>query len=140
MTLKTDDLRIIEMQELSPPDEVRRELPVSDNAAETILNSRKTIENILDDKDDRVFVVVGPCSIHDPIAAIDYANRLKKISDEVSKNLFVIMRVYFEKPRTTIGWKGLINDPMLDGSFKINEGIRIGRKLLLFLFIHFNRN
>ena len=131
MTLKTDDLRIIEMQELSPPDEVRKELPVSDVAAETILNSRTTIENILEEKDDRVFVVVGPCSIHDPKAAIDYANRLKKISDEISKNIFIIMRVYFEKPRTTIGWKGLINDPMLDGSFKINEGIRIGRKLLL---------
>ena len=131
MTLRTDDLRIIETQELSTPEEVRRELPVSDISAKMIMDSRKIIENILDEKDDRIFVVIGPCSIHDPIAAMDYAKRLKKISSELSKNLFIIMRVYFEKPRTTIGWKGLINDPMLDGSFKINEGIRIGRKLLL---------
>ncbi len=121
MALKTDDLRIIEMQELSTPDEVRGELPVTESDAKNILSSRKTIEKILDEKDDRIFVVVGPCSIHDPIAAMDYANRLKKISDKVSSNLFIVMRVYFEKPRTTIGWKGLINDPMLDGSFKINE-------------------
>jgi len=131
MALKTDDLRIIEMQELSTPDEVRKELAISDSAAKTIIDSRKIIENILDEKDDRVFVVVGPCSIHDPIAAMDYANKLKKISKEVSDNLFIIMRVYFEKPRTTVGWKGLINDPMLDGSFNINKGIRVGRKLLL---------
>ena len=131
MTLKTDDLRIIETQELSTPEEVRKELFVNETAAITILNSRKTIENILDEKDDRVFVVVGPCSIHDPVAAIEYAKKLKEISKKVSDKLFLIMRVYFEKPRTTIGWKGLINDPMLDGSFKINEGIRIGRKLLL---------
>ena len=131
MTLKTDDLRIIETQELSTPDEVRKELFVTEAAANTILNSRKTIENILDEKDDRIFVVIGPCSIHDPIAAMEYAKKLKKISEKVSDNLFIIMRVYFEKPRTTIGWKGLINDPMLDGSFKINEGVRIGRKLLL---------
>jgi len=131
MNLKTDDLRIIETQELSTPEEVRKELFVNETAAVTILNSRKTIENILDEKDDRVFVVVGPCSIHDPVAAIEYAKKLKEISKKVSDNLFLIMRVYFEKPRTTIGWKGLINDPMLDGSFKINEGIRIGRKLLL---------
>ena len=131
MNLKTDDLRIIETQELSTPEEVRKELFVNETAAITILNSRKTIENILDEKDDRVFVVVGPCSIHDPVAAIEYAKKLKEISKKVSDNLFLIMRVYFEKPRTTIGWKGLINDPMLDGSFKINEGIRIGRKLLL---------
>ena len=131
MTLRTDDLRIIETQELSTPEEVRRELPVSDTSAKMIMDSRKIVENILDEKDDRIFVVIGPCSIHDPIAAMDYAKRLKKISSELSKNLFIIMRVYFEKPRTTIGWKGLINDPMLDGSFKINDGIRIGRKLLL---------
>ena len=131
MTFKTDDLRIIEMQELSTPEEVRKELSVTKAAAKTILDSRNTIENILDEKDDRIFVVIGPCSIHDPIAAMEYANKLKKISAKVSDNLFIIMRVYFEKPRTTIGWKGLINDPMLDGSFKINEGVRIGRKLLL---------
>ena len=102
MALKTDDLRIIEMQELSTPDEVRGELPVTESDAKNILLSRKNIENILDGKDDRIFVVVGPCSIHDPIAAMDYANRLKKISDKVSSNLFIVMRVYFEKPRTTI--------------------------------------
>ena len=131
MTLRTDDLRIIETQELSTPEEIRKELPVSDTSAEMIMDSRKIIENILEEKDDRIFIVIGPCSIHDPLAAMDYAKRLKKISSKLSKNLFIIMRVYFEKPRTTIGWKGLINDPMLDGSFKINEGIRIGRKLLL---------
>ena len=131
MALKTDDLRIIETQELSTPEEVRRELPVSDISAKMIMDSRKIIENILEEKDDRIFIVIGPCSIHDPLAAMDYAKRLKKISSKLSKNLFIIMRVYFEKPRTTIGWKGLINDPMLDGSFKIDEGIRIGRKLLL---------
>tara|TARA_B100001778_G_scaffold330239_1_gene332399 strand:+ start:225 stop:1283 length:1059 start_codon:yes stop_codon:yes gene_type:complete len=131
MTIKTDDLRIIEMQELSTPEEVRLELPLQASAAKNILSYRKVIENILDEKDDRIFAVVGPCSIHDPVAAIEYANKLKKLSDEVSDNIFIIMRVYFEKPRTTIGWKGLINDPMLDGSFKVNDGIRIGRKLLL---------
>jgi len=131
MTLKTDDLRIIETQELSTPEDVRKELPITELSAKTILDSRKTIENILDEKDDRIFVVIGPCSIHDPLAAMDYAKKLKKISQDVSENLFIIMRVYFEKPRTTVGWKGLINDPMLDGSFEINKGIRIGRKLLL---------
>ena len=131
MTLKTDDLRIIETQELSTPEDVRQELPITDLSAKTILNSRKVIEDILNGKDDRIFVVIGPCSIHDPIAAMDYAKKLNKISQEVSENLFIIMRVYFEKPRTTVGWKGLINDPMLDGSFEINKGIRIGRKLLL---------
>ena len=131
MTFKTDDLRIIEMQELSTPEEVRQEIALNEIAAKTILNSRKTIENILDEKDERIFVVIGPCSIHDPKAAIEYAEKLKKLADKVSDNLFIIMRVYFEKPRTTVGWKGLINDPMLDGSFKINDGIRIGRKLLL---------
>jgi 3-deoxy-7-phosphoheptulonate synthase len=131
MTLKTDDLRIIETQELSTPEDVRKELSITEFSAKTILDSRKTIENILDEKDDRIFVVIGPCSIHDPVAAMDYAKKLKKISQDVSENLFIIMRVYFEKPRTTVGWKGLINDPMLDGSFEINKGIRIGRKLLL---------
>jgi len=131
MTLKTDDLRIIETQELSTPEDVRKELPITELSAKTILNSRKTIENILGEKDDRIFVIIGPCSIHDPVAAMDYAKKLKKISQDVSENLFIIMRVYFEKPRTTVGWKGLINDPMLDGSFEINKGIRIGRKLLL---------
>ena len=131
MTFKTDDLRIIEMQELSTPEEVRQEIALNEIAAKTILNSRKTIDNILDEKAERIFVVIGPCSIHDPKAAIEYAEKLKKLSDKVSDNLFIIMRVYFEKPRTTVGWKGLINDPMLDGSFKINDGIRIGRKLLL---------
>jgi len=131
MTLKTDDLRIIETQELSTPEDVRTELPITEFSAKTILDSRKTIENILDEKDDRIFVVIGPCSIHDPVAAMDYAKKLKKISQAVSENLFIIMRVYFEKPRTTVGWKGLINDPMLDGSFEINKGIRVGRKLLL---------
>ena len=130
MALKTDDLRIIEMQELSTPDEVRGELPVTESDAKNILSSRKTIENILDEKDDRIFVVVGPCSIHDPIAAMDYANRLKKISDKVSSNLFIVMRVYFEKPRTSIGWKGLINDPDMDNTFDANKGLFLARSIL----------
>lgn len=96
-----------------------------------VTESRNAIVNILNQKDDRLLVVIGPCSIHDPLAAIDYAKRLKVLADEVSDDLFIVMRVYFEKPRTTIGWKGLINDPHLDSSYAVNQGLHIGRKLLL---------
>ncbi len=130
MTYKTDDLRIIETNELSSPEEVRNEIPIGHEVAKTVHQSRQSIENILDNKDDRLIVVVGPCSIHDPNAALEYAKKLSKVSDKHKKNLFIVMRVYFEKPRTTVGWTGLINDPYLDGTFKINEGIRIGRKVL----------
>tara|TARA_R110002110_G_scaffold14698_1_gene67641 strand:- start:62372 stop:63442 length:1071 start_codon:yes stop_codon:yes gene_type:complete len=116
---------------LITPDELNKALPLSETARETVASSRQAIWDILDRKDPRLFVVVGPCSIHDPQAALDYAKRLRSLADEVSDSLLVVMRVYFEKPRTTVGWKGLINDPHLNDSFKIEEGLHIGRKLLL---------
>jgi 3-deoxy-7-phosphoheptulonate synthase len=107
------------------------DLPLTDEASELVTNSRNTIINIINKKDDRLMVVIGPCSIHDTEAALDYANRLKALADKVADDLFIVMRVYFEKPRTTIGWKGLINDPHLDNSYAVNDGLRIARKLLL---------
>jgi len=122
----------VEAQEvLITPAQLKRELPMSDKARAVVASSRQTIRNILDRKDHRLFIVVGPCSIHDVDAAHDYAKRLKKLADEVSDTLFIVMRVYFEKPRTTVGWKGLINDPYLNDTFKIEDGLHIGRKLLL---------
>jgi len=122
----------VEAQEvLITPAQLKRELPMSDKARAVVASSRQTIRDILDRKDHRLFVVVGPCSIHDIDAAHDYAKRLKKLADEVSDTLFIVMRVYFEKPRTTVGWKGLINDPYLNDTFKIEDGLHIGRKLLL---------
>ncbi|HSH28520.1 MAG TPA: 3-deoxy-7-phosphoheptulonate synthase AroG [Thiohalobacter sp.] len=126
----TDDLRIREIREVSPPAQVREEYPISDNASETVYATREAIHRILHGEDDRLLVIVGPCSIHDPGAAIEYARRLKVMRDTLSDDLLVVMRVYFEKPRTTVGWKGLINDPDLDGSFHINKGLRVARKLL----------
>ncbi len=116
---------------LSTPDQIRSELPMSQESLQTVLNGREVIQNILDDKDPRLFVVIGPCSIHDVKAAMEYATRLKKLADEVKDTMLLVMRVYFEKPRTTVGWKGLINDPYLDDSFKIEDGLKISRKLLL---------
>ncbi|MBU0538837.1 MAG: 3-deoxy-7-phosphoheptulonate synthase, partial [Gammaproteobacteria bacterium] len=116
---------------LITPAALKAALPMSDAAKEVISRGRETVRNILDGKDHRMFVVVGPCSIHDVDAAMDYAHRLKALADEVSDTLVIIMRVYFEKPRTTVGWKGLINDPYLNDTFKIEEGLHIGRKLLL---------
>jgi 3-deoxy-7-phosphoheptulonate synthase len=116
---------------LITPEQLKSALPSSDTAQSTLADSRRVIENILDRKDHRIFVVVGPCSIHDPAAAMDYAHRLKALADELADTLYIVMRVYFEKPRTTVGWKGLVNDPHLDDSFKIEEGLHIGRKLLL---------
>ncbi len=116
---------------LVTPEQLKRALPVSGRVHDMVASSRKVIQDILDRKDHRVFVVVGPCSIHDPVAAMDYARRLKTLADELSDTLYIVMRVYFEKPRTTVGWKGLINDPHLDDSFKIEEGLHIGRQLLL---------
>jgi 3-deoxy-7-phosphoheptulonate synthase len=119
------------MDVLAAPEEVKRRLPLTDRAEETVLRGRHTLERILDRRDHRFMVVVGPCSIHDPIAAMDYANRLKRLADEVADTLFVVMRVYFEKPRTTTGWKGLINDPHMNDSFDIEHGIQLARKVLL---------
>ena len=116
---------------LPTPEEIKRRLPITPSAEATVLADRQTVRDILDHRDHRVFVVVGPCSIHDVVAARDYARRLRALADDVSDALFLIMRVYFEKPRTTVGWKGLINDPHLDDSFDIAEGLRIARALLL---------
>lgn len=116
---------------LLSPAELKAHLPVSESAKRTIIAGRETVNAILDRKDHRLMIVIGPCSIHDPEAAIDYAKRLKQLSDKVEDTIAIVMRVYFEKPRTTVGWKGLINDPHLNGSFQIEEGLHIGRKLLL---------
>jgi 3-deoxy-7-phosphoheptulonate synthase len=131
MVNKTDDLRIINTQELLSPSDVIRELSPSEIGIKTILESRREISRILNKKSKKFIIVVGPCSIHDIDAAKEYAVRLKKLKENLSENCLVIMRVYFEKPRTVIGWKGLINDPDLDGSFKINNGIKLARKLLI---------
>src|SRR5918996_4965898 len=131
MEYKTDDLRIKEIKELLPPAHVLREFAITHNAAKTVYETRQAIHRILHGADDRLLVIMGPCSIHDVKAAKEYAGKLKEVKDRLSSDLLVVMRVYFEKPRTTVGWKGLINDPQLDGSFRINEGLRIARKLLL---------
>ena len=131
MATKTDDLRIREIKELISPEQLISDIGVSADAAETVVTARQTIHRILDGEDDRLLVVVGPCSIHDPDAALDYAGLLKQVADELTADLFLVMRVYFEKPRTTVGWKGLINDPDLDNSFHINKGLHLARQLLL---------
>jgi 3-deoxy-7-phosphoheptulonate synthase len=127
----TDDLRIANIVELSTPARIIDELPRDETVSSTVINARSDVHDILTGKDDRLLVVVGPCSIHDPIAAIDYAKRLAGERERLKGDLDIVMRVYFEKPRTTVGWKGLINDPNLDGSFRIEDGLRIARKLLL---------
>jgi 3-deoxy-7-phosphoheptulonate synthase len=131
MRHSTDDLRIREIKELAPPSHVLREFPESDRASETVFGSRQSIHRILTREDDRLLVVVGPCSIHDTTAAREYAGRLLEQRTRLNSSLEIVMRVYFEKPRTTVGWKGLINDPNLDGSFEINKGLRVARELLL---------
>ncbi len=128
---RTDDTRIEQGDELLAPMQLMRELKAGDATLRTPFQARKDIHDVLRGADDRLVVVVGPCSIHDPKAALDYAHRLRALKDELERDLVVIMRVYFEKPRTTVGWKGLINDPHLDESFDINEGLRLARKLLL---------
>ena len=130
MTARTDDLRIAQINELISPQQLIADIGVSDVAAETVATARQTIHRILNREDDRLLVIAGPCSIHDPSAALDYAARLKQAADELAGELFVVMRVYFEKPRTTVGWKGLINDPDLDNSFQINKGLHLARQLL----------
>ncbi len=131
MLKSTDDLRITQLRELRTPEEVVREFPRTDAATRTVLSARHAIHNILHGHDDRLVVVVGPCSIHDPVAALDYARRLAPLREKLADTLEIVMRVYFEKPRTTVGWKGLINDPNLDGSFDIDNGLRLARSLLL---------
>ncbi len=131
MSAVTDNLNIASNDALITPESLKQDLPLAGKALETVSAARQTIFDILDRKDHRLFVVVGPCSIHDVDAALDYAARLKELAPKVQDTLYIVMRVYFEKPRTSIGWKGLINDPHLDDSFKIEEGLRIGRKLLL---------
>jgi 3-deoxy-7-phosphoheptulonate synthase len=126
----TDDLRIVGIQEVVPPVAVRETHPLTERGAETVFAARKAIHQILTGEDDRLLVVMGPCSIHDVQAAREYAIRLKTLADEVADDILLVMRVYFEKPRTTVGWKGLINDPALDGSYQINEGLHLARHLL----------
>ena len=131
MKYQTDDLRIIEMKEVSPPTQVLAEFPITEKSSSCVFHAREQIQKVLHGEDDRLLVVVGPCSIHDPVAARDYANRLLALKNELEDDLLIVMRVYFEKPRTTVGWKGLINDPNLDGSFEINKGLRLARELLV---------
>ena len=131
MKSKTDDLRIINTQELISPQEIIDSFSPSEKGFATIINARNQIKSILDKSIKKFMIVVGPCSIHDVDAAKEYATRLKNLESSLSANCLIVMRVYFEKPRTVIGWKGLINDPDLDGSFKINKGIKIARKLLI---------
>lgn len=128
---QTDDVRINKVKELLPPVAVLEKFPATESASTTVYKARKAIHNILKGNDDRLLVIIGPCSIHDPEAAIEYGKRLKVLREELGDRLEVVMRVYFEKPRTTVGWKGLINDPYLNDSFKLNDGLRMGRKLLL---------
>ncbi len=128
---QVDDVRIRDIFELAPPSHLLREFKPSDAVEQLVYDTRRDIHKVLHGADDRLVVIVGPCSMHDKKSALEYANRLKLLRDELAHDLVVVMRVYFEKPRTTVGWKGLINDPLLDGSFKINEGLRLARELLL---------
>jgi 3-deoxy-7-phosphoheptulonate synthase len=131
MTNHLENVNISSHEVLITPDQLKTEIPLTDKAIESISEGRQTINNILDRKDHRVFVVIGPCSIHDVDAAKEYAKKLKTLSDKVGDTLYLVMRVYFEKPRTTVGWKGLINDPHLNDSFEVEEGLHIGRQLLI---------
>ena len=128
---RVDNLNVLSQELLLTPEEIRKRLPLTAAARGTVVANRHAVQHILDRKDPRLLIVIGPCSIHDLEAAHDYARRLKRLSDEISDTLFVVMRVYFEKPRTTIGWKGFINDPEMDDSFRIEEGLQKARRLLL---------
>lgn len=128
---ETDDLKIKKITQVSAPEVLHELFPISDSASKIISETRQAIQNILNNNDDRILVVIGPCSIHDPEAARDYAAKLRPVIKQYKKELLIVMRVYFEKPRTTVGWKGLINDPNLDNSFEINKGLREARSLLL---------
>src|ERR1700745_1452074 len=126
-----ENLNVAAQEILITPDLLKAALPSSPAARSNITHTRQVTRDILDRKDHRIFVVVGPCSIHDVDAALEYARRLKKLADDLSDTLFIVMPVYFENPRTTVGWKGLINDPYMNDTFKIEDGLHIGRKLLL---------
>jgi 3-deoxy-7-phosphoheptulonate synthase len=129
--MRLSDLNIEDYQVVITPTELKKELPLPESARDLVGRSRQTVKDILDGKDDRLFAVVGPCSIHDTELALEYGKRLKALADQVGEHIFIIMRVYFEKPRTTVGWKGLINDPHLNDSFDIETGLRKARKLLI---------
>jgi 3-deoxy-7-phosphoheptulonate synthase len=129
--LRTQDLRVLRTEPLVPPVDVKREFPGTDALYEVVVRAREVIREILAGTDRRLLAVVGPCSIHDPEAALDYARRLRRLADRLASRVFVVMRVYFEKPRTTVGWKGLINDPHLDGTHDMRTGLRLARKLLV---------
>jgi 3-deoxy-7-phosphoheptulonate synthase len=131
MFYQTDDVRINKIKDLLPPVALIERFPASEKASESVFSGRESISKIFNGKDDRLLVVIGPCSIHDPKAALEYGERLVKLREKYKESLEIVMRVYFEKPRTTVGWKGLINDPYMDNSFELNDGLRIGRKLLL---------
>ncbi len=131
MYRETDDLRIDQLKPLIPPAILIEEYPITDHASETVAQARRSIAECVRGKEDRLVVVVGPCSIHDEAAAVEYAQLLREQAERLGDDLLIVMRVYFEKPRTSIGWKGLINDPDMDGSFHINKGLKIARRLLL---------
>lgn len=131
MYYQTDDVNIDKIKELLPPVALLERFPLSQTASKTVFDARQATHNILTGKDDRLLVVIGPCSIHDPKAALEYAERLALLREELKEELEVVMRVYFEKPRTTVGWKGMINDPYMDNSCQLNDGLRLARKLLL---------
>ncbi|WP_445772822.1 3-deoxy-7-phosphoheptulonate synthase AroG [Shewanella sp.] len=136
MYYQNDDIRIDEIKELLPPIAILERFPATEQASATVFNARNNIHNILTRKDDRLLVVIGPCSIHDPVAALEYGQRLVALREQYKEQLEIVMRVYFEKPRTTVGWKGLINDPYMDNSFQLNDGLRTARKLLVDLNDH----
>jgi 3-deoxy-7-phosphoheptulonate synthase len=131
MHYQVDDVRIREIKELAPPAHLLREFPCSEKTEDLTYHTRQAIHRILHGSDDRMLVIVGPCSIHDPKAGLEYARRLVEVKKELERELVIVMRVYFEKPRTTVGWKGLVNDPNLDGSYQINKGLRVARELLM---------
>src|SRR3981189_2892971 len=131
MHFKVDDVRIREIKEPTPPALLLREFPCSEKTEELAYHTRQAIHRILHGSDDRMLVIIGPCSLHDPKAGVEYTRRLVEMKKELEQDLVIVMRVYFEKPRTTVGWKGLINDPDLDGSFQINKGLRLARELLM---------
>jgi 3-deoxy-7-phosphoheptulonate synthase len=131
MSSRTENLNVVGFDHMPSPSEIKARVPLTGRAAESVLAGRRALMDILDHKDPRLFVVIGPCSIHDPVAGLDYARRLRKLADEVSETIHVVMRVYFEKPRTSTGWKGFINDPRMDDSFHIEEGMERGRRFLL---------
>ncbi|GGB56662.1 3-deoxy-7-phosphoheptulonate synthase AroG [Shewanella inventionis] len=136
MYYQNDDIRIDEIKELLPPIAILERFPATENASATVFNARNNIHQILTRKDDRLLVIIGPCSIHDPVAALEYGQRLVALREQYKGQLEIVMRVYFEKPRTTVGWKGLINDPYMDNSFQLNDGLRTARKLLVDLNEH----